>query len=66
MILAVTVDSAYLPVPWKILMVPCWLTVARHVLGLKVCGPVPAECATLKLPFWSTTVSTVLPVWSTP
>src|SRR5436190_22930826 len=40
--------------------------VARHVLALKRGVPVPLECAILNVPFGNTTVSTLLPGWSTP
>src|SRR5215471_8286843 len=40
--------------------------VPRHVLALKRGVPVPFECAILNVPFGNTTVSTLLPGWSTP
>src|SRR6266576_6861115 len=40
--------------------------VPRHVLALKRGVPVPLECAILNVPFGNTTVSTLLPGWSTP
>src|SRR5215467_2083887 len=40
--------------------------VDRHVRGLKRGVPVPLECAILNVPFGNTTVSTLLPGWSTP
>src|SRR5579871_6586108 len=40
--------------------------VVRHVLALKRGVPVPLECAILNVPFGNTTVSTLLPGWSTP
>src|SRR6516164_1882077 len=40
--------------------------VPRHVLGLKRGVPVPPECAILNVPSGNTTVSTLLPGWSTP
>src|SRR5215475_8600919 len=38
----------------------------KHVRGLKRGVPVPLECAILNVPFGNTTVSTLLPGWSTP
>src|SRR5690242_5595092 len=40
--------------------------VIRQVFGSKCCVPVPLECAILKLPPGKSTVSTLLPEWSTP
>lgn len=58
---------AYLPVPLKILTVPCWLAVNRQVFGLKVWGPVPVECRTLTVPAGNTNLSVTFPIgWSTP
>jgi hypothetical protein len=53
--------TAYLPVPPKILYVPCWLIVIRPAFGLKLCGPLPGECLTLKAPLRNTNLSTLLP-----
>src|SRR5262252_1815828 len=40
--------------------------VPRHVFALKRWVPVPLECAILNVPFGNTTLSTLLPGWSTP
>ena len=56
----------YLPVPWLIVYVPFRVAWPRQVLGLKCWMALVTLCASWKLPFCSTKVSTLGPGWDTP